>query len=125
MKKRILMALLAVAVLMMDIQMVHAEEMVAAPEKIAEAEAVGVEGEHLSADGFTFKLDSTYNYYAEITGYMGTEENVTIPSTVTDETGTYEVKAVIDFAPKGNSVTKNIVVSEGIEDIQQAFCSCV
>ena len=125
MKKRILMGLLAVAVLMMDIQMVHAEEMVAAPEEATEVEAVGAEGEHISADGFTFTLDSTYNYYAEITGYTGIEENVTIPSTVTDETGTYEVKAVIDFAPKGNSVTKNIIVSEGIEDIQQAFCSCV
>lgn len=125
MKKRILMGLLAVAVLMMDIQMVHAEEMVEAPEENAEVEAAGVEGEHISSDGFTFKLDSTYNYYAEITGYTGIEENVTIPSMVTDETGTYEVKAVIDFAPKGNSVTKNIVVSEGIEDIQQAFCSCV
>lgn len=125
MKKRILMALLAVAVLMMDIQMVHAEEMVEVPEETAEVEAVGAEGEHTSSEGFTFTLDSTYNYYAEITGYTGTESDITIPATITDETGTYEVKAIKGLVPLGDTTLRSVTVSEGIENIYDAFSRCL
>lgn len=124
MKKRILMTLLAVAVLMMDIQMVHAEEMVAAPEEATEVEAVGAEGEHISSDGFIFTLDSTYNYYAIITGYRGAEENITVPATITDETGTYEVKEIGDNAFGENDVVRTITIAEGIVNVGQAFNRC-
>lgn len=124
MKKRILMGLLAVAVLMMDIQMVHAEEMVAAPEETAEVEAVGAEGEHTSSDGFTFTLDSTYNYYAIITGYRGAEENIIVPATIVDETGAYEVKEIGDNAFGENDVVKTITIAEGIVNVGQAFAGC-
>lgn len=122
MKKRILMALFAVAVLMMDIQMVHAEEMVAAPEETAEVEAVGAEGEHISSEGFTFTLDSLSN--ATITGYKGVGENVTVPATIKDETGAYKVRTIASLAFENNNLVRTIIVEEGVENVGQAFDGC-
>lgn len=119
MKKRILMALLAVAVLMMDIQMVHAEEMVAAPEETAEVEAAGAEGEHVSSDGFTFTLDSTY--YATITGYNGKETDIVVPAKVYENDKEYIVIGVNHLADSGNTSITSVTVSEGILNIAGAF----
>ncbi len=121
MKKRILMALLAVAVLMMDIQMVHAEEMVAAPEETEEVEAVGAEGEHISSDGFTFTLDSTYNSYATITGYNGKETDIVVPEKVHEGDKEYVVIGANHLADSGNTSITSVTVSEGILNIAGAF----
>lgn len=121
MKKRILMGLLAVAVLMMDIQMVHAEEMVAAPEETAEVEAAGAEGEHISSDGFTFTLDSTYNSYATITGYNGKETDIVVPEKVHEGDKEYVVIGANHLADSGNTSITSVTVSEGILNIAGAF----
>lgn len=121
MKKRILMGLLAMAVLMMDIQMVHAEEMVAAPEETAEVEATGAEGEHISSDGFTFTLDSTYNSYATITGYNGEETDIVVPAKVYENDKEYVVIGVNHLADSGNTSITSVTVSEGILNIAGAF----
>ena len=125
--KRLLAGLIALALVMTDINIVKAsdtEDASMPSETMDTVDATGVT-EYISIDGnFQFTLDTEYNYYATITAYLGSESSIVVPAQITCSIGTYEVKAIGDLVFENNSTVTSITVEEGIVNIGQAFCGC-
>lgn len=73
---------------------------------------------------FTYTLDAATGT-AIITGYTGTETEITIPTQIVDRGITYQVKAIRSAAFGGNRIIRSVQIEEGIEQIgSQAFSNC-
>ena len=76
----------------------------------------------LNADGIRYRLSTDGT--ATVIGYTGTATDVTIPSTVSNGTGTYNVIKIGDEAFKGKSI-ESVTIGDNVTDIgKSAFSGC-
>ena len=76
----------------------------------------------LNADGIRYRLSTDGT--ATVIGYTGTATDVTIPSTVSNGTGTYNVIKIGDEAFKGKSL-ESVTIGDNVTDIgKSAFSGC-
>ena len=75
-----------------------------------------------TSSGFVYTVSGTT---ATITGYTGSSEYLTIPSTITNNGITYTVKKLSYNAFRENSTIKRVYISSGIQNIgQMCFYKC-